>query len=392
VRYAGIDVASEKHYVAVVSDLGEVLLKAKSFGEDTEGYAELFKSLGDAKDLLVAMEATGHYWKNLFAALAAEGYRVAVVNPLRTRRFAEEDLQRTKTDAIDALGIATFAAQKRPEAAKLPDSATEELRELVRFRHRLLQDFGDRVRQLHRLVDLGFPEFTRYVRSLDTELACSILKDYPTAEAFVGVRPKALSNLKYDGRHFVGLELATHLIDAAKRSVGRHHGHAYRVQVKCYCEDLDVLRRRLKDLDRDIETKLDQHEIGKLLTTIDGIGTTTAANLIAVLGDPSDFKSERSLASYLGVVPALRLSGKGKKARAGLTNIGNVALRNALYMPTLTAVRKNPWLRSFYERLISRGKPPKLALMAAMRKLLTAIYSVAKNKKPFVPILSEARA
>lgn len=160
-RYAGIDVASEKHYVAIVSDVGEVVLKARPFGEDTEGYAELFKALGDAKDVLVALEATGHYWKNLFAALTAEGYRVAVLNPLRTRRFAEEDLQRTKTDAIDALGIATFAAQKRPEAAKLPDSATEELRELVRFRHRLLQDFGDRVRQLHRLVDLGFPEFTR---------------------------------------------------------------------------------------------------------------------------------------------------------------------------------------------------------------------------------------
>ncbi len=391
-RYAGIDVASEKHFVAVISGEGEVLQKAQPVGEDTEGYAKLFKTLGDKSDVLVAMEATGHYWKNLFAALAAEGYRVAVINPLRTRRFAEEDLQRTKTDAIDALGIASFAAQKKPEAAKLPDSATEELRELVRFRHRTMQDFTDRVRQLHRLVDLGFPEFTRYVHSLDSELASSILKDYPTAEAFVGVRPKALSNLKYDGVHFVGLELANHLIDAAKRSVGRHHGEAYRVQVKCYCEDLDTLRRRLKELDRDITTKLDQHEIGKLLTTIDGIGPTTAAKLVAVLGDPSDFESERALASYLGLVPALRLSGKAQKTRAGLTNLGNVQLRSALYMPTLTAVRKNPWLKRFYERLISKGKPPKLALLASMRKLVTAIYSVAKNKKPFVPILSEATA
>lgn len=391
-RYAGIDVASEKHFVAVISGEGEVLKKAQPFAEDDEGYAHLFETLGDKGDVLVAMEATGHYWKNLFAALAAEGYRVAVINPLRTRRFAEEDLQRTKTDAIDALGIASFAAQKKPEAAKLPDSATEELRELVRFRHRTMQDFTDRVRQLHRLVDLGFPEFTRYVHSLDSELASSVLKDYPTAEAFVGVRPKTLSNLKYDGRHFVGLELANQLIDAAKRSVGRHHGDAYRVQVKCYCEDLDVLRRRLKELDREITTKLDQHEIGKLLTTIDGIGPTTAAKLVAVLGDPSDFKSERALASYLGLVPALRLSGKAQKGRAGLTNLGNVQLRSALYMPTLTAVRKNPWLKRFYERLISHGKPPKLALIAAMRKLLTAIYSVAKNKKPFVPILSESTA
>jgi aryl-alcohol dehydrogenase-like predicted oxidoreductase len=55
-----------------------------------------------------------------------------VLNPLRTRRFAEEELQRTKTDAIDALGIARFAGQKRPPATQLPDVATEELRELSR--------------------------------------------------------------------------------------------------------------------------------------------------------------------------------------------------------------------------------------------------------------------
>jgi transposase len=101
-------------------------------------------------DALVAMEATGHYWKNLFAALVAAGFAVALLNPLRTRRFAGEDLQRTQTDAIDAVGIARFAAQKRPAASRLPDRATEDLRELVRFRDRLRQDFGDRVRQLRR--------------------------------------------------------------------------------------------------------------------------------------------------------------------------------------------------------------------------------------------------
>src|SRR2546430_13957568 len=76
-----------------------------------------------------------------FVALLAKGYSVAVLNPLRTRRFAEEELQRTKTDAIDALGIARFAAQKRPPAAQLPDSATEELRELARLRERLAEKF-----------------------------------------------------------------------------------------------------------------------------------------------------------------------------------------------------------------------------------------------------------
>jgi transposase len=68
------------------------------------------------------LEATGHYWRNLFVALLAKGYAVAVLNPLRTRRFAEEELQRTKTDAIDALGIARFAAQKRRRRRNCPTS------------------------------------------------------------------------------------------------------------------------------------------------------------------------------------------------------------------------------------------------------------------------------
>ena len=176
-RFAGIDIAAETHVVALVDEAGAVLTKPTPFTEDAEGYARLLDRLGAATDLLVVMEATGHYWKNLFATLAAQGIAVALVNPLRTHRFAGEDLERTKTDAIDALGLARFGAQKRPAATRLPDAATEELRELVRLRDRLVQDFGDRVRQLHRLVDLGFPEFTRYVKTLDSELATAILQD-----------------------------------------------------------------------------------------------------------------------------------------------------------------------------------------------------------------------
>jgi transposase len=387
-HYAGIDIASQKHFVAVVDDAGAIVTKATSFGEDAGGYAKLFEVLGSAENIgIIAIEATGHYWKNLFAAMTGEGYRVAVINPLRTNRFAAEDMQRTKTDAIDATGLARFAAQKRPQPSRVPDSVAEELRELVRLRDRLVQDLGDRVRQLHRVVDLGFPEFRRYVNTLDSELATAILKDYPTAEAFIGVRPKTLSNLKYDGRHFVGLELANQLLEAAKTSVGKHHGPTYRVQVKYFCQDIDTFRARLRELDRDIERRLDDHEVGKLLTTIDGIGSGTAARLIAVLGNPADFRDERALAAYVGVVPGLRQSGKRLAPRASTTPYGNADLRTALYMPTLTAVTRNAWLKAFYERLVAAGKPKKLALIAAMRKLLHAIYSVAKHRRAFVPKL-----
>jgi transposase len=392
VRFAGIDIAAETHFVAVVDDASGTVVKPTSFGEDASGYEKLLGLLGAPGDVLVAMEATGHYWQNLFAALAAAGYGVALLNPLRTRRFAGEDLERTKTDAIDALGIARFAAQKRPVVTRLPDSATQELRELVRFRDRLVQDFGDRVRQLHRLVDLGFPEFTRYVRSLDSELASAILHEYPTAEAFLGLPWKRLAKRCYDGRRRVGEELAKGLVEAAKTSVGRHHGPAYRVQVRCACEDLDLLRRRLREINSDIERTLKDHEVGTLLTTLDGIGPTTAARLVAELGDIASFRSAAAIASYVGAIPGLRQSGKRQSSRAGLTPHGNARLRAALWMPTLTAVRKNAWLRAYYEGLRARGKLPKVALVAAMRKLLIAVYFVAKHRKPFVPTLAEAHA
>src|SRR6185295_4523255 len=143
-HYAGIDIASQTHVVAVVDEAEEVLVRPTPFGEDAAGYEKLFGLLGSPDGVIVAMEATGHYWRNLVADLMARGFAVALINPLRTHRFAGEDLQRTKTDAIDALGIARFARQKRLPPTRLPDSATEELKELVRLRDRLVQDFGDR--------------------------------------------------------------------------------------------------------------------------------------------------------------------------------------------------------------------------------------------------------
>ena len=384
-RFVGIDIGAEGHVVAAVDETCTVLIPATPVPEDASGYERLRSLLGAPQETLVAMEATGHYWKNLFARLAAEGFEIALLNPLRTHRFAGEDLRRTKTDAIDAVGIARFAAQKRPQPSRLPDIATEELRELVRLRDRLVQDFGDRERQLHRLVDLGFPEFTRYVKDLGSMLATTILASYPTARAFQSVSSKTLARLCYDGRRRVGEELAGQILEAARHSVGQHHGPAYRVQVRYACEDLDLLRRRLQTLEGDIQTTLEQHEVGALLTTIAGMGPQTAARLIAELGDPAQFRSAKALAAYVGVVPALKHSGKRQPMRAGLSPIGHARLRRALWMPTLVAVRCNPWLRAYYEHLRSRGKLPKVALIAAMRKLLVAIYWVAVHRQPFTP-------
>jgi len=386
-KFIGIDIASEKHVVAVVDAEGAVVVKPTPFTEDLAGYEKLLGLLGSAEGALVALESTGHYWQNLFATLTASGFAVALLNPLRTRRFMEVDMPRAKTDSVDALSIARFAAEKRPPPTALPDEATLELRELVRLRDRYVQDLGDRVRQLHRVLDLTFPEFTTLVSGLDSELATSLLTRCQTAMQFATQPLRQLSRFVYDGRHHVGEELAKQLIETARVSVGKHHGPAYRRQVEEFCADISTFRSRISELDHDIRRTLKRHETGMLLTTIDGIGETTAARLVAELGDITKFESAQALAAFIGVVPNVSHSGKRAPLHAPTGRLGAARLRAKLWMPTLVAVRRNPWLRAFYERLLARGKLPKVALTAALRKLLHAIYSVAKNRKAFVPML-----
>ena len=293
-------------------------------------------------------------------------------------------MTRAKTDSVDAVQLARFAAEKKPAATRLPDKLTLELRELVKLRDRCVQEIGDKVRQLHRVVDLCFPELTRHIDDLASQLATTVIKRWPTAAQLAKQSPGKVARTVYDGRREIGDELAKALVADAKKSVGRHHGAPYTTEAEYLCEDIAVLRSRIKRLDKDMSDTLGKHEVGTLLTTIDGIGETTAARLVAVLGDPSDFDSAAALAAYVGVVPGTSSSGKRRPKHAPLHAMGNAKLRAKLWMPTLTAVRKNAWLRAFYERLIANGKLPKVALTAAIRKLLAAIYSVAKNRKPFV--------
>jgi transposase len=113
----------------------------------------------------------------------------------------------------------------------------------------------------------------------------------------------------------------------------------------------------------DIEDLLDTHVPGKLITSIEGIGPQTAARIIAAAGDPAHFKSAGAFAAFVGVVPSPRQSGKQTSARAGIGPLGNARLRRALWMPVLSAVKRNPWLRAFYLRLRAAGKPAKVALI-----------------------------
>ena len=120
-----------------------------------------------------------------------------------------------------------------------------------------------------------------------------------------------------------------------------------------------------------------------LLTTIPGIGETTAAVLIAELFDKR-YTSARQAAAFAGLVPRLVESGT-LRGRTRLSKIGPGRLRKALYFPAVAALRWNPTIRAVRVRLAAAGKPPMVIIGAAMRKLIHIAYGVLKSGRAYEP-------
>lgn len=119
-------------------------------------------------------------------------------------------------------------------------------------------------------------------------------------------------------------------------------------------------------------------EKAQRLQSVPGIGAATAAMLVSHLPELGQC-NRREIAALVGVAPMNRDSGQFKGKR--MTGGGRADVRTQLYMPTLVAIRHNPSIRMFYERKIAEGKKPMLAIMAAMRKLITILNTMCKKEQ-----------
>ena len=154
-------------------------------------------------------------------------------------------------------------------------------------------------------------------------------------------------------------------------------------------EHLVYLQQQVEKTRQQIQDHIDQNpglkEQAKLLESIPGIGETTAALLLAELGDIRHFDNARQVAAFAGLVPRIRESGSSLRSRARLSKVGSSRLRKSLYFPAITALRFNPLIKALGLRLSAQGKPKMLIIGAAMRKLLHLAYGVLKSKRPFDP-------
>lgn len=146
-------------------------------------------------------------------------------------------------------------------------------------------------------------------------------------------------------------------------------------------EHIIWLKNQLKQLDREVDdfvnTNPDFKEKSDLLLEVQGVGKKTAAKLIADVPELGNC-DRKQIAALVGVAPYNRDSGN-KTAQRSISG-GRPDVRSILYMATLTATRRNPVIREMYQRLLKSGKKKKVAIVACMRKLLTILNAIIRDR------------
>ena len=395
-RFVGIDVALREHRVAVLDRDGEAAGPSFTIAASKDGMATLLRTLAardaTAAQTLIGLEASGHLWENLEAALVGAGYRVLVLNPLPTRRYRDVLRRKAKTDDIDAHVIAGLIRSGAAQASYVPDEHIQSLRELARLRARLMDDWQDYLRQLIAQLDVVLPEHRTALGDLRSARARGILAQFPTAQHLAQASPRAIRRAAEDaGTRGFTLDDAIAVRDAARQSLYSGKAAAARAQVvRTLVNQLDRLSTAIDEVDRAATVLLPPSEPGTgpsdadLLQTIPGIGPHTAATLLGELGAPMRFTDAPALVAYVGFYPVITESGQ-RVGTPRLSAVGSRIARRALYLAAVNAVRRSAEWRTIYLRKRAQGKSAKQALIVVAVKLLHTLYAMLKHRRPYNP-------
>ncbi len=182
-----------------------------------------------------------------------------------------------------------------------------------------------------------------------------------------------------------------HLIKQRTMTKNLLHSHnllsdTTKESVSAITSTLKIFNAEIKKLDDKIEALIKEHynDTYSKLLSIKGIGPKTASGTIAYLGDLKNFESHKQMASFIGITPAIRQSGKSLNKTTGITKQGNANLRTLFYLAALSASRSNFACIELYNRLILKGKQKKTALIAVANKLIKQLFAIIKFNRTFI--------
>jgi transposase len=336
-RIIGIDL-SKRTYVACIRDFENQAVRMINGKLTPTGQKQLIARLHD-EDLVVMEAGTGTF-KLARMILSRGSVEVAVLNPAKLRIIYDS---LCKTDREDARKLAHLASNFSLEdlpTVSIPTEEEQAKRELVSLRNYCTKTRVQHINKLHALfMASGHPEVKR-------------------------------SQVR--------------LAENRKKTVEKHLTGEALTNAQVILDLLEAVEKQLEQLDQRFDSFLEQNKgKSRLLLSITGVGTITAATIIAFVGDINRFSSARQLCNYAGLVPKFDCSGM-RNVTKGISHLGNPHIRRVMVQAAWSIVTKGPDcpMKAKYERLI-RTKPKQVAVVAIARDLLRTIYAVLKNEESY---------
>lgn len=383
--YCGIDVAKYKHAVSCVDEKGQVIKAAFSIANTRTGFDELhhvLKGLGGV--VTIGLEATGHYWLALYDDLTRNHYPVTVLNPMQVAAYRKSGIRKVKSDASDAVWIADYIriANLPPSEQSLP--VFLQLRELSRFRFRLTEQVGDIKRKLLTILDRVFPEYDRLFSNVFLQASRAVLQEAVSAQQFAEFDLQELTDLLTEAsRGRLGQQTAEKIQQQARQSVGiAFLTDAVHLEMRCLLAQLELLDDQRKQIDQAITQLMQQ--IPQHITSIPGVGPVTGAAILAEIGDIQRFENVDKLVAYAGIDASVYQTGQFEASEAHMSKRGSPYLRHALWLASTAALLHDESLKAYYQKKRDDGKHHGTVLGAVCRKLLSRIFVVLKEQRPYV--------
>jgi transposase len=364
---AGLDVHKKtiSACVSVCQADGSKRRQVRVFGAFTSDLLALADWLKQQGVTHVAMEATGVYWRPVWAMLEGQ-FELMLVNPQHIKAVPGR-----KTDAKDCEWLADLLQHGLLKGSFVPPTPIQDLRDLTRYRAELRQAQARVANRIQKFLEQANLKLTSVVSDVLGVSGRQML------EAIIGGQesPQRLAELAR-GR------LRSKIPELIRALEGRVRDH-HRFMLAEYLDEWETLGQRITRMEVEIDKRIGPFESAVTLwKSIPGMDQVTACSLVAEIGvEMSQFPTARHLASWAGVCPGNHES--AGKRKSGKTREGNRWLRRTLCQAAWAATRKkNCYLSAQFKRLAAR-RGVKRAVMAVAHTLLIIAYTMLKTGKEY---------
>lgn len=382
--FCGLDVARETHH-AVALDQGGRRLADRLLPNAEPELVELFDELEAHGRVLVVVDQLASIGALAIAVARSRGITVAYLPGLAMRRIADLYPGEAKTDARDALVIAD-AARTLPHALRrvgFEEQTTVELTVLAGYDADLAQESTRLTNRLHDALLHVNPALERLLgRHFRRRGVLRLLAATGTPAAIAALGPAKIKRLIAAGSPRMAATLPARILAAlAKQTVTIPATEQYgRVIRGLAAQLLSVLEQR-DTLAADLDELLATHPLAQILTSMPGVGSRTAIELLRTVGDGSTFPTARHVAAYAGLAPTTRQSGRTIKGEHQARR-GNRSLRGALYISAFASL-KHPPSRAYYDRKRAEGKSHTAALTCLARRRVDVLHAMIRDRQSY---------